>query len=64
MEAIATFGMYELNEKESMEVDGGLVILGVTVTAALVGKIVTTGAAAYGAGYALGKAYSHYKNSK
>lgn len=48
-----------------MEIDGGaVVILGVTVTASLVAKIVTAAATAYGAGYALGKAYSHFTNSR
>ncbi|MBA2134148.1 hypothetical protein [Capillibacterium thermochitinicola] len=65
MEMVATLGMTELGEKESMEIDGGeVVILGVTVTASLVAKIVTAAATAYGAGYALGKAYSHFTNSR
>ncbi|MDO5518383.1 MAG: bacteriocin [Clostridium sp.] len=53
---------YEINEQEMMEIDGGLVILGITITAALVAKavaatVVVGGAAALGV-------YNGYKDTK
>lgn len=49
----------EIQDEEMMELNGGLVILGVTITAVFVGKVVAAAAVAYGAGYAVGKGVAH-----
>lgn len=50
--------LVELTAQETKETEGGfLMVLGVVATVAAIGG------ALYGAGYALGSAYAHYKNN-